>query len=303
MPTMPPPGRPRLPVLLVLLVGLAGCAGCAGPAPATAPSVEPDALRVMSFNLRLDAESDGDDAWPNRREAAARTMDGADLVGVQEALPSMLEWLDGRLPGYARIGVGRNADGGGEASAIYYRTDRLELRDDGTFWLSETPDVPGSQSWDAALPRIATWGRFLDRQTGREVVHVNTHFDHVGETARRESARLLVERLPELAGGAPAVLTGDLNATPDTEVYTTFVDGGGLEDAWTAAPATSGPAGTWNAFGAYDGERRIDYVFTLGPARALEARTLDATIGQVTGTDSRREVSDHYPVEALVVMD
>lgn len=287
----------RLGFVALLLVALGGCRSASTPAP------DAERLRVMTFNLRLNVASDGENAWPNRRDAVAKVIDGADLVGVQEALPDMLTDLDGRLSGYARTGVGRQADGGDEYSAILYRTDRLDLLDSGTFWLSETPEVPGSQSWDAALPRIATWGRFRDRATGDVLVHVNTHFDHVGVTARQESARLLVERLPALADGAPVVLTGDFNVTPDSEVYRILTDGTGLSDArLSSASPAAGPAPTWNDFGRAPLERRIDFVFTHGPVRVLRVRTIDDTIGDVMGTDNPRELSDHYAVEATVAL-
>ncbi len=282
-------------LLFVLVLTLAGCRAAQVPA----ETGDDGTLRVMSANIRVDVASDGPDAWPSRRDAVARVLTEADLVGVQEATPAMLADLDARLPGFARTGDGRDADRGGEASAIYYRTGRLALVDGGTFWLSETPDVAGSQSWDAALPRVATWGRFRDRRSGAELVHLNTHFDHVGETARREASRLIAARLPGLAAGGGAVVTGDLNATPESEPVTTLVDGLGLSDARTAAPA-SGPARTWNGFGQATDDRRIDYVFTLAPARALAVRTVTETVGDVLGTESRRELSDHYFVEATV---
>ncbi len=285
--------------LLLLVVLVAGCQSAR-----VAPADVPTALRVMSANVRLDVASDGDDAWPNRRDAVARVLAQADLVGVQEATPTILIDLDDRLPGFARIGVGRDADGGGEASAIYYRTGRLALVDNGTFWLSETPDVPGSRSWDAALPRIATWGRFRDRSTGAELVHLNTHFDHVGEQARREAARLIARRLPGLAGRAAAIVTGDLNVTPDAAPVTTLVDGLGLADARLASETTAtGPDRTWNAFGQATDARRIDYVLALPPVRVLAFRTVDETIGDVLGTDSDRELSDHYFVVATLALE
>ncbi len=285
----------RLLILGLAVVALGSCRSAQPPPADDAP------LRVMSFNLRLNVASDSANAWPHRRDAVARILDGADLVGVQEALPGMLEDLDERLPGYDRLGVGRQADGGGEYSAVLYRTDRLEPLDSGTFWLSETPEVAGSQSWDAALPRIATWGRFRDRATDAVLVHVNTHFDHVGVVARQQSARLLVRRLGALADGAPVVLTGDFNVTPDSEVYQILTGDTGLVDAWASSETpASGPAATWNDFGRAPLDRRIDFVFTRGPARVLQFRTVDDTIGDVMGTDNEGELSDHYAVEATV---
>ena len=154
-------------------------------------------------------------------------------MGVQEVTPAMAAVLDDRLPAFARFGAGRDADGGGEQSAVLYRRDRFALEDGGTFWLSPTPGVPGSVGWDAALPRIATWARLRDRASSRTLVVVNTHFDHVGAVARRESAALVARRAPQIAGGAPLVVMGDLNATPDGDVYRALA--AVLEDARLAS--------------------------------------------------------------------
>lgn len=280
--------------LLALTLLVAGCA--------SSPTREASApLTVQSFNVRLHVESDGENAWPHRVDAVVAILTRADLVGVQEALPEMLEDIDARAPGWARIGVGRNARGGGEFSAIYYRSDRFDLLDSGTFWLSETPDEPGSVGWDAALPRICTWGRLRDRRTGTVFVHANTHFDHQGERARRESARLLVARLGEIAGDAPLVLTGDFNVTPDTETYRILA--AAFSDARVSSHlAAVGTAATWNAFGRTDLTDRIDFVFVSSEVFVVRFETLDGTIGDVLGTDNPRYPSDHFPVNAEVVI-
>src|SRR4030095_2184270 len=184
----------------------------------TAPS-----LRVMSFNLRYNNPGDGPNSWPLRKSWVAQLIrfHDADVIGVQEALDGMLADLDTLLPEYSRVGVGRT-DGKmkGEDSAILYKRDRLEVLENNTFWLSPTPEVPGSKGWDAALERIATWGRFRDRATGCTYVHLNTHFDHMGEHARQESARLIRERLATIdAAGSPLVMTGDLNSRPTSVGY------------------------------------------------------------------------------------
>ncbi|MDT0632128.1 endonuclease/exonuclease/phosphatase family protein [Rubrivirga sp. S365] len=294
--------RPAL--VLAALAGLLalGACGTARPDRPQDGAATDAAVRVMSFNLRLHLASDSANAWPHRRDAAAAIVGGADLAGVQEATPAMLDDLDARLPGFARIGVGREADGGGEQSALLYRADRFEVLDSGTFWLSPTPDVPGSVGWDAALPRIATWARLRDRRGGAALVAVNTHFDHVGETARRESARLLVERARALAGDGPLVVTGDVNAADTSAVYRTLT--ADFRDARlvSEAPAT-GPTATWTDFGRATDDRRIDFVFVSGPVRVLRAATDDRTIGDVAGTDSRRLPSDHTPVTATLVLD
>jgi endonuclease/exonuclease/phosphatase family metal-dependent hydrolase len=177
----------------------------------------------MTFNLRYNNTGDGPNAWPFRKALVAQVIrfHDADVVGVQEALYGMLADLDTLLPEYSRIGVGRT-DGkmSGEYSAILYKRDRLDVLENKTFWLSPTPEVRGSKGWDAALERIATWGRFRDRATGCVYIHLNTHFDHMGEHARQESARLIRDRLATIdAHGLPLVMTGDLNSRPISVSY------------------------------------------------------------------------------------
>ena len=294
----------RHPIATLALLAVAGCgtAAPARPAPEPAPAAAP--LRLMTFNIRLDTPADSGNAWPHRRDwvAALVRFHAPDALGVQEALAHMLRELDARLPGYARVGVGR-ADGreGGEFSAILYRTDRLELLDSGTFWLSPTPEAPGSKGWDAAIERVATWARFRDRRTGCRHLHLNTHFDHIGERAREESARLIRRRLAELGGGLPVVVTGDLNTGPRSAPYRvltadTVAGGAPLRDAFDASRSGHyGPTSTWNAFTAIEPERRIDYVLVSSDVAVLAHAILpDAWDG--------RFPSDHLPVVADVAV-
>lgn len=278
--------------LALLAVALGACASSSTSASGDA------AVDVMTFNIRVDVASDGEDAWPNRVEAVAATIREADVVGVQEATPAMLDTLMARLPAFRRFGVGREADGGGEQSAILVRRGRFDVVAGGTFWLSPTPTEAGSVGWDAALPRIATWARLEDAD-GRTFTLVNTHFDHVGETARTESASLVAERAVALADGGPLVVTGDMNATPDTDAYAALA--AALDDARLVSetPPAGGDA-TWNAFGTATDDRRIDYVFVAGPVRVLQTATLDRTIGDVLGTDNPRLPSDHHAVTATL---
>ena len=278
-------------------------AGCSASSMGSRSDVSSDAaLRVMSFNIRLNTESDGENAWPYRIDAVEHIMRDADVVGVQEALPGMIETLDTRLEGWARIGIGRDADGGGEYSAIFYRTDRLERLADDTFWLSETPEVPGSKSWDAAITRIATWGTFFDRASGDELTIINTHFDHVGQVAREQSAQLIVDRFDQLASDGPVVLMGDFNVTPHNPVYPVLTEGTGLSDArLVSSTPPTGVAGTWNGFGRDEPVRRIDFMFVRGLVVERFA-TRDETIGEVLGTDNARYPSDHFAVIATVMV-
>ena len=282
---------------------LGGCT--ARPSPGPSPEVRREAtappLRVMTFNIRYDTPNDGPNAWPHRRDwvAALIRYHEADAIGVQEALVHMLEELDARLPGFARVGVGRS-DGrqAGEFSAILYRTARLDLLESGTFWLSPTPEAAGSKGWDAAIERVATWARFRDRATGCSHIHLNTHFDHVGVIARRESALLIRQRLGAMAGGLPVVVTGDVNADPASEPYRILttdsagVPGPVLRDAFAVSrEGHYGPTSTWTAFRAIEPGRRIDYILV----------SADVGVGKHAILPDRwddRFPSDHLPVLA-----
>lgn len=256
-------------------------------------------MTVMSYNIRYNNPGDGIHAWPNRRDQVASMIRfyQADLIGVQEALRGQLDDLDARLPDHAWLGVGRD-DGqdAGEFSAIFYRTGRFEVLDSGTFWLSETPEVVASKSWDAAITRIVTWAQFRDAATGETFYHVNTHFDHRGAQARLESARLLTEWVAETTGGAPVVVTGDFNLTPEDPPYPVLTEV--LADAYhTAELPHHGPDGTYSGFEVQpvDDDRRIDYIFTRGPVQVLRHGTLSDHYPQGFP-------SDHLPVLAEVVI-
>ena len=226
---------------------------------------EPSSVRVMTFNIRYNNPNDGEHAWPNRKERVASVVrfHAVDLLGVQEALRGQVDDLQQSLPEFSWIGVGRD-DGkdAGEFAPIFYRRDRFELVDNGTFWLSETPEVIASKSWDAALTRIANWTKLLDRKTGSGIFFLNTHFDHRGEQARTESARLIVERIEQLADDAQIIVTGDFNVLPDAEAYSTMTRY--LADSRLSSQTPPhGPEGTFGGFavGSTDNADRIDYIF------------------------------------------
>jgi len=260
-------------------------------------SVDTTALNVMSFNIRYNNPDDGVNAWPHRTDRVASVVrfHAPDVVGMQEALIGQIRDLGRRLPSYAWIGVGR-ADGkqDGEFSPIFYRDDRLEVLDHDTFWLSKTPDVPGSKGWDAALPRIVTWARFSDRTTGTTFFHFNTHFDHRGEQARKESARLLVQQVEEIAGAAPVVVTGDFNVEDDAEAYLILTES--MDDARNRVEMPHGPPGTYFGFAVTEKPgRRIDYIFIKN---GVDVRRFGTLTDQWRG----RYPSDHLPVLAEVVV-
>lgn len=273
--------------LLTLLVVL--CFSGAG-AQVQCPVNEEQGLKVMTYNLRLDVASDGDNAWPKRRDFLADQVEfhAPDVMGIQEGLPSQVDWLDGRLTGYARVGEGREGGHKGEYSAIYYNRHRLTVRQSGTFWLSETPEKV-STGWDAALPRIVTWARFSERAGNRDFFAFNTHFDHVGNEARLQSAQLILSMMDSLnKDGLPFVLTGDLNLTPETAPLQKL--SAVLTDAYVAAPVRLGPAGTFTGFNYNEpAQRRIDYIMVSPGVEVVSFATLtDAVEGHYP--------SDHFPL-------
>ncbi|MDZ7773711.1 MAG: endonuclease/exonuclease/phosphatase family protein [Balneolaceae bacterium] len=271
---------------------LASCA--TGPPDGEVPA------RLMSYNIRYDNPGDGVNRWELRRDRLVGLirLHEPHFLGVQEALHHQLAWLDGELPEMAWIGVGRDdGEQAGEYSAILYDSTRFELVEDSdsTLWLSLTPGVTGSRGWDAALPRILTFGTFRERESGRRIMVFNTHFDHRGDTARAGSARLIAETVERMAGpeGLPAVVTGDFNATPDSEPYDRLT-GGGLRDAFTESETPHvGPLFTFEGFevGGSENPRRIDYIFVNGEVTVRSHAILS------TYRD-RRYPSDHLPVVA-----
>lgn len=248
-------------------------------------------MNVLTFNIRFDNPADSINAWPNRKDMVADLIrfHECDVIGVQEALLHQLKDMEERLPDHNWVGVGRD-DGKaqGEFSAIFYNKKAFQLIDSGTFWLSPTPDVP-SKGWDAAIVRVCTWVKLMNRHVGKEVVVFNTHYDHIGEQARQESSKLIVQKIKEIAGNFPVILTGDFNSEPNSPAYKTVAET--FRDAYVATKAKPyGPVGTWNGFD-YNAslDRRIDYVFVLGEVEV-------AKYGVLTDSRDRRFPSDHLPV-------
>jgi endonuclease/exonuclease/phosphatase family metal-dependent hydrolase len=278
--------------------------GCLSASTNVATPKEPSHIRVMTFNIRYDEPQDKENAWPNRKGFVASMIrfHHADLVGVQEALARQLKDLEKLLPEYSWVGVGR-ADGkaAGEFSAVLYRRSRFEHLESSTFWLSETPQVP-SAGWDAALPRIVTWIKLRDLQTGKIFYQFNTHFDHRGVRARVESARLLLDRTAQIAGNLPAVVTGDFNFTESSDGYKLLTAKNSekasvLHDArYVSEHGHHGPTSTFNEFKALIPDRKIDYVFVKGNIRVLQH-------GALSDTWDGRFASDHLPVLAEIVLE
>ena len=254
----------------------------------------------MSFNIRYDNPNDGPNRWANRREMLFGVIEAADcdLIGLQEVLPSQAAELKERFgKTYAFLGVPRE-DGKtrGEIALIMYRRDRFDARRDGTFWLSETPDQVGSKGWDAALARVVTWVELIDRRAGdRPLVYFNTHWDHQGKRAREGSAKLMRQKITELASDRPVVITGDFNADARSRPspYRTLL-GETLFDTFADVhPAPTTQDFTFHGFKG-QGTERIDWIL-----HNAAFRTREATIVR-THNDEGRYPSDHFPVTATL---
>ena len=282
--------------LFALVVNLPPASAAESRAPAGAD------IRVMSYNVRNSNAPDGENAWPKRLDLFFDTIQrfDADLIGFQEVLALQYDEIVRRLPGYGFAGVARD-DGQrkGEWSLVAYRRNRFEPVRDGNFWLSETPAVIGSKSWDAALTRICSWVRLREKTTQRELVFANTHFDHKGVVARQEASRVLSKQLSEIANGVPAILTGDLNINEDNPAYGVLVrpDTTGAI-AWidayrTVHPSRSAEEASFHAFKGGTTGSRIDFIFHTTHFVA-QSSEIDRT------NRDGRFPSDHYAVTAVL---
>jgi len=243
-------------LLLVLISSFAGgFSQSAGSQPFT----------VMTWNIRFNNPGDGVNAWPNRRERVAAFLkeSGPDILCMQEVLTDQLADVRQALPGYAAVGVGRD-DGreAGEYVPVLYRTNRFRYLTGDHFWLSESPEIPGKRGWDAACARMVTWVKLTDQASGDTLFVFNTHFDHVGKTARLESAKLLAHAVDSIATGHPAIVTGDFNATVSDTPHA-ILTGAGLADSRAISKsAPAGPEYTFTGFSVNGtpGDR-IDFIY------------------------------------------
>lgn len=254
-------------------------------------------LNVMSFNIRYSTLRDSTNAWMHRKNHAASQVlfHETHILGVQEALHEQIMDLQQRLTRFRYVGVGRD-DGKtkGEYSAIFYDTTRLRVLESQTFWLSETPSVSGSKSWDAAITRIVTWAKMKDKLTGQSFFVFNTHFDHIGKVARRESAKLLLTKIQQIAGKSLAIVTGDFNAQPNDEPIQVITDTNNplklLDTQQLSQTGHYGPTGTFNGFQTKEQSNSpIDYIFVNRKITVFQHATLSQTWGGLFS-------SDHFPV-------
>jgi endonuclease/exonuclease/phosphatase family metal-dependent hydrolase len=252
-------------------------------------------LRVMTFNVRQPDASDGPNGWRQRRDLLVDTIleNDPDVIGTQELFRVQAEYITKRAPQYAWFGSGRFGTHEDNHVGIFYKRDRIRLLAHGDFWLSETPETPGSSSWDIIRPRQLTWGAL--EADGVGCFHVlNTHFPYraVEQEARRKTALLIKARMGRMPRLAPAILMADFNSPAGGDVYQLLCDD--LRDAWCTAAARTGPEGTLHGFGTRVPDRRIDWILYRGFWRVLAAET-------ITRSRDGRYPSDHFPV--LVTFD
>ncbi len=296
-------------VVLVVLFGLTldwqTCTVAAG----AQPQAKAD-LVVMSFNIRYAAANDGENNWDKRKDLTCDVVrrQGPDLVGLQEALRSQIDDLRAALPEYGEVGVARE-DGQtkGEYSAILYRKDRFDVDDSGTFWLSDTPEVPGSITWGNACTRVCTWARLLPKSSGKPVYMFNTHLDHISQLSREKGIALIMSRLSSRKHTDPVVLTGDFNAGENNAVVRylrgerrlEIVNNGmsqnplPLVDTFRLLHKDASDVGTAHSFKGGRAGNKIDYIFVQPGTQVLLAEILH---------DSRdnRYPSDHFPITAAL---
>jgi endonuclease/exonuclease/phosphatase family metal-dependent hydrolase len=259
-------------------------------------------VKVMSYNIRLDTKADGVNQWPNRIEKVTQLIRkyNPDLLGVQEALHNQMVDLQKNLTDYQYVGVGRD-DGkeNGEYSAIFYKKDKYDVIDQQTRWLSETPEVPGSKSWDAAITRVVTYAVLKEKATGKSFVLFNTHFDHIGKEARKNSAILIKKFIAELKTNAsfkeiPILVSGDFNSQPTEEPYQTMINGTDVT-LYDSRPASDL---TGTSCGFEVGKRKcntIDYIFHSSQWQATGYIVIQ-------DHDGKYYPSDHLPVMATFTL-
>lgn len=257
-------------------------------------------IRFANYNMRVIVSADtADRAFSVRKPLILKRIadHDFDIIGAQEVNDEMRSSLMEDLKDtYSVFGEDRKATRRGERTPIFYKTARFELLDSGNFWLSETPEVPGSKSWDASVERVATWGKFRDKITGKKFFYINTHFDHKGPESRTMAAGILLDKARELSGGLPVFFSGDLNTSSATEAIAILSDNELVKDSYTSS--ATAPTGRKSPYYGYNFDRpdsdRGDYIFVPKEAQVLSYACIDDDIRD------RQYSSDHCPVLVLV---
>lgn len=264
---------------------------------------EGNPFKVMTFNIRYDNPRDSINSWSNRASLVYNFIvnEKPDILGMQEVMLSQFELLDSALTDYSSVGVGRD-DGAktGEMNPLFFRKERFDMVRTITFWLSETPEVPGTKEWGASLPRIVTWAELVDKISKEHFFWFNTHFAHDSDSARIMSSKLLLAEVERISEGFPFIITGDFNMLPTNEGYSILTGPNEsvplLYDSYlVSVKPPTGPLCTFNGFIDKPETRRIDYVFVRRGMKVLEHRT-------IIKKENKIFISDHWPVEAVVLI-
>lgn len=263
---------------------------------------EKGVIKVLTLNLRYDNPGDSLNSWPMRAPLVYRFLneEKPDIFGMQEALSSQYNYLDSALKNdYASVGVGRS-DGAkkGEMNPVFYKKERFDMIRTITFWLSETPEAPGSMSWGSSLPRIVTWMELIDKKDHERFYFFNTHFAHNSDSARIMSSRYLLRAVDSIASGLPFIITGDFNMVPTSTGYSIltgpYENVPLMKDSYIlSGKRPNGPTFTFNGFSDAQGSGRIDYIFVRNGMSVSEHQTI---IRKEKGI----YLSDHWPVIASV---
>ena len=277
---------------IFLLFSLSGVYSFAG---------NPAEVRIMTFNIRYNNPADSIYSWDQRRTMVLKVIRDAKpgIIGLQEVLKGQLDDLLKGLPGYKAFGVGRD-DGknAGEFSPILYDTLHYSIRNGSVFWISETPGIPGSISWNSACTRIITWVSLTCKNSDESLFVFNTHFDHISGEARENGARMLVAAIDSLCGNDPAIVTGDFNSTDTTRAYKILTSGKPvvLTDTRKSGKLPPAVTTTFIGFPADLGKKEIiDFIF-------INKRLKAEDYNIITYNENGRYPSDHLPVLANLLI-
>lgn len=265
-------------LLLIILVSFTSC--------------KSQSFKAMTYNIRLDVASDGDNAWNNRKDFLSSQIQffSPDVIGVQEAKPNQMADLREAMIEYNAIGLGRDGGDNGEYSAIFYNSKIFKVEKESTFWLSDTPEKV-SKGWDAAYPRICTYGLFTDIKTSRKIWIFNAHLDHIGEQAQLNGMKQIQQKMFEVnTKKYPVILMGDFNVEPNSELITSLSES--MLNTETIAKLTYGPKGTFNGFKFNEAvTRKIDYIFI---SKSNEISVNKHAV--LSDSNNLKYPSDHFPV-------
>ena len=264
---------------------------------------QPDTIKVMTFNIRNGMANDGDNSWDNRKEMVYKVIaeQAADIVGLQEAYIFQTSQIEHSVRGYDIITTGRD-DGemAGEHCSIFYRRDRFTLADHGTFWLSDTPQTPGSTTWGNSIPRICTWVKLIDKTTEQGLYLYNVHYDHQSQEARYKSSILVDYRISKRDPDCPAILLGDFNMTLTNEsakylLQDSYTPPVKLTETWNTLYPDLTNMLTCHLFNGGTEGSKIDHIFLTEDLQVLSTQI-------IYYNQDNRYPSDHYPVTATITL-